>query len=187
MAITKEEYLKKYGTNINSYAMKNNNVTSNSNNLNKDLIEKRYKELMKAKRNKTGLKWIDANLDNIDENHLLNNILYKKTHTKHPSVLWTIICEENYQWLYNLLYELIHVYKNRYNKLEHKTERLLKYLQISPININKDIKFSSPPLTIKEESKISKCHMECYRYCYKTEKKHLGWKNIEDVPIWYSN
>lgn len=126
-------------------------------------------------------------IDNINENHILNNILYKKTHVKHPSVLWTMKCEENYKWLYNLLYELIQVYKNRYNKLEHKTERLLQYLIILPININKDIKFSSPPLTIKDESKISKCHMECYRYCYKTEKKHLGWKNIQDIPEWYLN
>jgi hypothetical protein len=124
-------------------------------------------------------------VDNINENHHLNHVLYKKTHIKHPSVLWAINCKENYMWLYNLLVDLIDVFKKRYNRTNHKCETLLEYLKNEPININKNKKFFPPPLTIKEESKISFCHIECYRYCYKTEKKHLGWKNPENIPWWY--
>jgi hypothetical protein len=124
-------------------------------------------------------------IDNINESHFLNEVLYKKTHQKHPSVLWCMKCEENYMWLYSLLVNLIDVFKKRYNRHQHKSENLLKYLINTPNNINKNEKFSPPPLTIKEESKISSCHIECYKRCYQTEKKHLGWGNEEDIPSWY--
>jgi hypothetical protein len=43
-----------------------------------------------------------------------NRVLYLASHIKHPSAIWCMKTNNNYNWLYNHLLQLIEEYKYRY-------------------------------------------------------------------------
>ena len=51
-----------------------------------------------------------------------NDVLYLASHIKHPSAIWCRESNNNYNWLYCHLVELIEEYKYRYGNKKHKTE-----------------------------------------------------------------
>jgi hypothetical protein len=52
-----------------------------------------------------------------------NDVLYLASHIKHPSAIWCRESNNNYNWLYCHLVELIEEYKYRYGNKKHKTEK----------------------------------------------------------------
>lgn len=112
-----------------------------------------------------------------------NDVLYLASHIKHPSAIWCMKTNNNYDWLYCHLLELIEEYKYRYGNKKHKTENLLQHLKFTPNNI--DIgPFTQPTPAMDDVYKISKDSIVCYRNYYKYGKKHLhSWKNRKP-PEW---
>lgn len=72
---------------------------------------------------------------------ILENTLYRACFVNHPSAMWVRESQGNYNWLYNLWYNLCKEYTHRYNK-DHATYiKLAKCLQVTPSNLffNKDV------------------------------------------------
>lgn len=108
-------------------------------------------------------------------------LLYQATHVNHPSSIWTRASSAHYQWHLELLKEMQAEYTRRYNK-QHKTEKLVPFLEILPHNI-KNNGWSEPPLAMPEKYKTSNT-IESYRIYYAKEKiKFATWK-YSQKPFW---
>lgn len=115
------------------------------------------------------------------------SVLYHATHVNHPSAKWTRHSLANYNWLYNLWYELLGEYTHRYGK-QHSCERLNDHLRFPPTSISTIEQFSAPWRAMPEEFKFSRNEedytVKSYRAYYIGAKSHMfKWKNRQQ-PEW---
>lgn len=117
--------------------------------------------------------------------HLTNSkykdFLYKKTHEKHPCVLWVNESKENYIWLLKHLDELLTEYTYRYGKT-HKTADIKKILENIPNlqNIGQTNFTQAIPEIYKEKNAI-----KAYRNYYKKEKNNFAKWTKRKKPNWF--
>jgi len=116
------------------------------------------------------------------------SILYRSTHSNHPSAVWVRQSDANYNWLYQLLCELCEEYTYRYGKV-HSTERLLETLSFTPNNIPHG-PFTPPTPAMPDDVKIPNDSMASYHNYYINNKKSFAsWQgrvNSRDVPKWFN-
>ena len=101
--------------------------------------------------------------------------------------LWAIESYDNYIWTCRLGLELINEYKYRYNKIEHKTERILLSLLSNPPNLPK-IGITKFRGTNKYDmfQYISDDPIICAKYHYSEIKcENDKWTN-RSIPIWFT-
>jgi len=117
--------------------------------------------------------------------HLTNSkykdLLYKKTHEKHPCVIWANESKENYVWLLEHLKELLKEYTYRYGKT-HKTIEIKKILENIPnlLNIGLTEFAQATPEEYKEKNAI-----KAYRKYYKKEKADFAKWTKRTAPSWF--
>lgn len=120
---------------------------------------------------------------NIKRYLLKNNegILYKATHTNHPSAIWVRQSSKHYEFLLQMFISLCNEYTLRYNKV-HKTSTLIEALSLFPKNLN-DNGFIEPPLAMPDYCKLDDA-VQSYRNYYLKEKNNfLNYTNTT-VPYW---
>ncbi|HOW29735.1 MAG TPA: pyrimidine dimer DNA glycosylase/endonuclease V [archaeon] len=110
------------------------------------------------------------------------HLVYKKTHERHPCVIWAGTSKQNYLWLLEHLHALIEEYEYRYNK-KHKTTEIKKILENYPKNIP-DIGLTPFAQAIPEEYR-QKNAVKAYREFYKKEKSHFAKWTKRESPIWF--
>ncbi len=111
-----------------------------------------------------------------------DNILYNVTHAQHPCNVWVRESLSNYNYLYNLLDELLKEYTFRYGRM-HRTSELMFLLQTPPKNL-KDNGFTTPPQAMPEYCKDENT-VNAYRNYYKLEKQNLKKYKLRNIPEWY--
>jgi len=109
---------------------------------------------------------------------------YKPTHKNHPSAVWVRESRSNYQWLYQLLDNLLVEYTFRYGKV-HKTESSGIFQNLSKIPYElPGGKFTEPPQCMPDDCKDDD-PVVAYRNYYVREKSYMArWKNTKS-PAWY--
>lgn len=113
------------------------------------------------------------------------NILWKASHIKHPSGIWTRESRENYKWLYRLWFYLLQEYTYRYGK-KHSAERMMSHFWLCPTKIPNG-PFTEPTPAMPEQYKVSGDSIRSYINYYVGAKQHLAsWKKRE-IPIWWNN
>lgn len=112
------------------------------------------------------------------------DFIYKKTHEKHPCVIWAYSSSANFLWLCTYGICLCDEYTFRYNK-KHKSEFIIKWIKNNPPNLsNKD--FEDPPQCMPNEYKNLNC-IEAYRKYYSLDKsKKINPFNYtkREIPWW---
>jgi hypothetical protein len=108
--------------------------------------------------------------------------LYKLTHKNHPCAIWARSSKANYEWLYDLFYELCAEYTYRYGKVHLCDTKLKEVLAFVPKNIP-DIPMTDFALAMPDECKEDD-PVESYRNYYRTHKQHLLVWTKRDVPEW---
>lgn len=96
--------------------------------------------------------------------------LYRKTHAKHPCVLWACSSIANYRWLAEHGIALCQEYTYRYKK-SHKSTNLILWLSnhIPPIS-QRD--FSNPPQCMPDQYRLNpEEYVKAYRTYYVQDKK----------------
>lgn len=111
------------------------------------------------------------------------HLVYKKTHEKHPCVIWAGKSKENYLWLLEHLSELIKEYEYRYCK-HHKTTEIKKILETPPKSLL-SIGLTEFAQAIPEEYK-QKDAVKAYREFYKNEKAHFAKWTKRKKPAWFN-
>lgn len=112
-------------------------------------------------------------------------ILYKETHTNHPSAIWVRKSIQNYDWLCELTDELCQEYSYRYDKIHLcESKGLVQYLQTNkPLNIGSH-GFCEPTQAMPDDSKVLGDSVAAYCKYYATHKTHIhSWKHRES-PYW---
>jgi hypothetical protein len=109
--------------------------------------------------------------------------LYKTTHKNHPCAIWVRESKANYEWTYDLFYDLCEEYTFRYGKVHLCAEKFRDILVFVPENIP-DIPMTSFALAMPDECK-TKDAIESYRNYYKTNKRHLCVWTKREVPDWF--
>ena len=110
------------------------------------------------------------------------NSLYLASHINHPSNIWTRSSIQNYEWLWQLWYNLCKEYEERYSKTHASWIKLATHLSIPPYNIP-EIRATPIPLCMPDEYK-HKNPITAYKTFYIKEKiKFATWKN--GVPHWF--
>ena len=119
--------------------------------------------------------WVDGN-PSVD--------CYKATHKNHPSAVWARENRSNYQWLWQLLDNLLQEYTLRYGKT-HKTESSGVFLALKTLPCDlPGGKFTDPPQCMPDYCKADDAVI-AYRNYYIREKSYMArWKNT-DSPLWY--
>jgi len=119
------------------------------------------------------------------DDDVMETTLYKASHIKHPSGIWTRKSKQNYLWLYDMWTELNTEFMWRYEKnVPHESYRKLHEVLATPPKHMYDSGFCEPfpamPDDVKNESSI-KSYMDYYiKY-----KQHLAkWKK-RGMPFWY--
>lgn len=79
-----------------------------------------------------------------------SDLLYKRTHTNHPSAIWVRESSQHYNWLYSHMLALGKEYTRRYNKT-HLTITKMKELLKHPPKGLEDNGFNHPPQCMPEE------------------------------------
>jgi len=116
---------------------------------------------------------------------VMETTLYKASHVKHPSGIWTRKSKQNYLWLYSMWTELNTEFMYRYNKnVPHESFRKLeKVLAETPTQMY-DSGFCEPypamPDDVKYESSIKSYHEYYIKY-----KQHLARWTKRGEPYWY--
>ena len=115
-----------------------------------------------------------------------DDILYKATHTKHPSTVWAGKCRENYAWLYQHFKSLADEYTFRYDKQHLSYTKLKDILAIAP----KDMQFSNehtlPTPAMPDECKIDDDVVSSYRLYYNKYKSGIAVWTKRQVPSWFT-
>lgn len=116
-----------------------------------------------------------------------NDVLYRASHTGHPSRVWSGETSENYLWLYSLFCALCDEYTYRYRKIHKCDSQLRGALSQLPKTIKISARTAVPlcmgaePQCINLDDRIGS-----YRNFYITKQKRmkLRWRNRE-VPEWF--
>ena len=113
-------------------------------------------------------------------------VLYSATHINHPSAVWCRQSVENYNWLADHMFALLHEYTHRYNK-QHKIEGDLSYMLQSPPHNLKEYDMTTMPSAMADEYKISDDPLVNYRNYYKIGKARMHkWTNRQP-PEWIND
>ena len=116
-----------------------------------------------------------------------DDILYKATHTKHPSTVWAGKCRENYSWLYQHFKSLADEYTYRYDKQHLSYTKLSDILAMPP----KDMEFSNehtlPTPAMPDECKIDNDIVKSYRLYYNMYKSGIAVWTKRPVPSWFTH
>lgn len=109
---------------------------------------------------------------------------YKPTHKNHPCAVWVRENSLNYNYIWRLLYHLLHEYTSRYGKV-HATDKVLLDLADEPGNmIFKTVGMTPPPQCMPDDCKRLDT-VEAYRQYYRKHKKDMAtWKN--GTPEWFN-
>lgn len=116
------------------------------------------------------------------------DLLYKKTHTNHPSALWVRESKENYMWLFQLMLALNNEWQFRYgHTVNHKTIDKLasgttNNLSIPPQNIP-NIPQTPFAIVMPDEYKDIDAVVS-YRNYYRDGKKDLLEFGKRGEPSW---
>lgn len=108
--------------------------------------------------------------------------LYKLTHKNHPCAIWTRSSKVNYEWLYDLFYELCDEYTYRYGKVHLCFQKFKDVLVFVPKNIPNE-PMTDFALAMPDECKEDD-PVESYRNYYRTHKRHLCIWSKREVPEW---
>lgn len=116
---------------------------------------------------------------------VMETTLYKASHVKHPSGIWTRKSKQNYMWLYNMWTELNTEFMYRYNKnVPHESFRKLEKVLSKTPNQMYELGFCEPypamPDDVKYESSIKSYHEYYVKY-----KQHLARWTKRGAPYWY--
>ena len=114
---------------------------------------------------------------------------YKKTHVKHPSVLWALESKTNYNWLLDLGFALHDEFRLRYGK-DHSVLPHLHWLKVTEplIHVEEDV-FTPPKLAMPQECKdyAEKNKLDAsgaYQYYYINNKLgFISYRNLEIPPF----
>ena len=98
----------------------------------------------------------------------LDDVLYKSTHTNHPSGIWSRESKSNYLWLYQHFMALCSEYTQRYNKTHTTYIKLHNILNNAPQNIS-NTNPTKIKLAMPTEYHLSD-EIESYRLYYEKEK-----------------
>ena len=111
------------------------------------------------------------------------NCLYLASHVNHPSNIWTRSSIQNYEWLWQLWYNLCKEYEERYGKKHSSWIKLANHLSIPPHNIP-EIRATPIPLCMPEEYHHSNPVIAYKTFYIKEKIKFATWKN--GVPHWFN-
>ena len=114
----------------------------------------------------------------------VNPIIYKATHKNHPSAVWARTNGSNYEWLYELFFDLSDEYTYRYGKEHLSFTKLSGILSTAPKNIPVGL-FTQPTPAMPEYCKVPGDSLASYRSYYRQEKSHLATWKSRPVPEWY--
>ena len=110
-------------------------------------------------------------------------VIWKASHSNHPSGIWVRQSSDHYKWLYSLWLEMLNEYTHRYNKI-HSAVRMKQVFSQLPENIPHKGWLSDPTPAMPVEYKVPNS-IESYRNYYKGDKKSFAvWKN-RDTPDWF--
>lgn len=110
---------------------------------------------------------------------------YKLTHPRHPCTIWTHQTKQNYNWHVELFEALCQEYTKRYNKT-HKSQQYLDWFKNNlPPGIKDDV-LQDFAICMKEDYKISKDPVICYKFYYIMDKSRFAKWRIGNIPVWYS-
>lgn len=111
------------------------------------------------------------------------DVLYLATHIHHPSAVWCRQSIENYSWLVEHFFALMHEYTHRYAK-KHACFGDLSFMLQSPPHKLKDYDWTNMPCAMADEYKISDDPLTNYRNYYKIGKATMHkWTNRQP-PEW---
>jgi hypothetical protein len=111
------------------------------------------------------------------------DVLYLATHIHHPSAVWCRQSVENYSWLVEHFFALMHEYTHRYTK-KHACFGDLSFMLQSPPHKLKDYDWTNMPCAMADEYKISDDPLTNYRNYYKIGKATMHkWTNRQP-PEW---
>ncbi len=109
---------------------------------------------------------------------------YKKTHIKHPCVLWAMESIENWQWLKKLLEHLNEEYMYRWNKsVPHKSFIAMQSIE-APDGIIPSKGITVRPQVMPEKYMIENNPIQAYRNYYLNEKQDLHKYTKRSMPHW---
>jgi hypothetical protein len=113
--------------------------------------------------------------------------MYKKTHSNHPSAIWTRSSPQAYEYVRQLLWHLLEQYAIRYFKV-HKTLAVYDLCRTMPAPLAvmdpSPALFVPPPLCMPDQYKTDDA-VDSYRKYYVGEKSGFArWKNSA-VPGWF--
>lgn len=122
----------------------------------------------------------------------LESVLYKVVHPKHPSTLWTMESQHNYNWHVKHLEALLNEFAKRHHKMP-KTHELLWYLKQPPANIPKTEKATPIKLAMNQ---FPHCVVlvdgvvdvvQSYRNFYIEDKARFAtWEKGSPAPEWWT-
>ena len=110
--------------------------------------------------------------------------IYKPTHKNHPSTLWTISSEGNYNYLYNLFIALSKEYSRRYKRVHKTFATLGDILKVPPKGLRSSTR-SSFAIVVSNNQDTSKGAVEAYREYFVKEKRHIATWKYSEVPKWF--
>jgi hypothetical protein len=117
----------------------------------------------------------------------LDSVLYKATHSNHPSAVWVRESKQNYMWLANLLCYLCEEYTYRYGKT-HKVEKTgLCYILLKNIPTNiPQFSITKCPLAMPDIYKIEGNIVDSYRNFYNKSKSRFATWKVRPTPLWFN-
>lgn len=122
----------------------------------------------------------------VHPNKLSNEILYKGTHSNHPSAAWVRLSAAHYDWLYNLAIYMNEELKYRYgrDKNHASVEKLGETLKFAPAAIEHINTFTPPPQCMPDHCKLPDTVL-AYRNFYNLEKSRFATWKVREIPYWY--
>jgi len=107
---------------------------------------------------------------------------YKKTHTKHPSIKWTLKSKSNYIYLKALTKALHEEWQYRFNHTKnHKSYDVMLTLPVPDIEDKGLTKFKA----VMPDEYITDDIVKSYRDYYICEKSHLAEWTGRKAPSWF--
>lgn len=107
------------------------------------------------------------------------------SHVNHPCAVWTRHSKENYEWLYQLMVNLMQEYTYRYGKIHSIEKRCRTILATPPKNIKSDC-LTELPQAMPDHCKISNQPVPAYRSYYNIEKKRFAKWTKRPRPRWFT-
>lgn len=108
--------------------------------------------------------------------------VYKKTHTNHPSAVWTRSCKDAYQYVLDLFDAVSTEYEHRYGKI-HKTYAGY-YDVFDEYNPCPDVPIADIPQCMPKQY-YNACPVQAYRNYYMGDKRGMATWSRRGVPEWW--